>query len=105
MHPGSMNIFSGIQVIGFPLPLVQNQYMFARKGDIMKIDLDDVAYVGETSVTIRQSRRRITIPKEIIDRLDIKDGDKIRWVLFNDGRLCISSIQEAFKPYIHDPAD
>ena len=58
----------------------------------MKIDLDDVAYVGETSVTIRQSRRRITIPKEIIDRLDIKDGDKIRWVLFNDGRLCISSI-------------
>jgi len=71
----------------------------------MKIDLDDVAYVGETSVTIRQSRRRITIPKEIIDRLHIKDGDKIRWVLFNDGRLCISSIQEAFKPYIHDPVD
>ena len=100
-----MNIFSGIQVIVFPLPLVQNQYMFARKGDVMKINLDDVAYVGETSVTIRQSRRRITIPKEIIDRLDIKDGDKIRWVLFNDGRLCISSIQEAFKPYVHDPVD
>ncbi|MCD4777052.1 MAG: AbrB/MazE/SpoVT family DNA-binding domain-containing protein [Candidatus Aegiribacteria sp.] len=60
----------------------------------MKIDLDDVAYVGETSVTIRQSRRRITIPKEIIDRLDIKDGDKVRWVLFNDGRLCISSVKD-----------
>ena len=69
----------------------------------MKIDLDDVAYVGETSVTIRQSRRRITIPKEIVDKLDIHDGDKIRWVLFNDGRLCISSVQEAFQPSVDNP--
>ena len=52
----------------------------------MKIDLDNVAYVGETSVTIRQSRRRITIPKEIVDKLDIHDGDKVRWILFNDGK-------------------
>jgi len=58
----------------------------------MKIDLDQVAYIGETSVTIRSSRRRITIPKEIVETLGISDGDRIRWVLFNDGKLCISRV-------------
>ena len=59
----------------------------------MQIDLNDVAYIGETSVTIRSSRRRITIPKEIVDKLGIKDGDRIRWVLFNDDRLSISRVR------------
>ena len=36
----------------------------------MKIDLDNVAYIGETSVTIRSSRRRITIPKEVVEALE-----------------------------------
>lgn len=59
----------------------------------MQIDLDEVAYIGETSVTIRESRRRITIPKEIVEILHISDGDRIRWVLFNDGNLCISRVK------------
>ena len=63
----------------------------------MKIDLNDVAYIGETSVTIRSSRRRITIPKEIVEKLCISDGDRIRWVLFNDGKLCISSVKSSFE--------
>ncbi len=58
----------------------------------MQIDLNDVSYIGETAVTIRKSRRRITIPKEIVDYLHIADGDRIRWVLFNDGKLCISRV-------------
>ncbi len=61
----------------------------------MQIDLDNVAYIGETSVTIRKSRRRITIPKEIVEKLRISDGDKIRWVLFNDGQLCISTVNSS----------
>lgn len=60
---------------------------------IMQIDLDVVSYIGETSVTIRSSRRRITIPKEIVEKLGISDGDRIRWVLFNDGRLSISRVR------------
>lgn len=61
----------------------------------MNIDLDDVSYIGETSVTIRKSRRRITIPKEIVEELRISDGSRIRWVLFNDGRLCISKVKSS----------
>lgn len=64
----------------------------------MKIDLDNVAYIGETSVTIRSSRRRITIPKEVVEKLEITDGDRIRWVLFNDGRLCISRVKNENDP-------
>ncbi|OPL18232.1 MAG: hypothetical protein AVO35_06930 [Candidatus Aegiribacteria sp. MLS_C] len=61
----------------------------------MQIDLNEVAFVGETSVTIRNSRRRLTIPKDIVDKLGILDGDRVRWVLFNDGRLSISRVRKA----------
>lgn len=61
----------------------------------MQIDLNEVAFIGETSVTIRNSRRRITIPKEIVEKLGIFDGDRVRWVLFNDGRLSISRVRSA----------
>lgn len=75
--------------------------MQLTNGGSMQIDLDNVTYIGETSVTIRKSRRRITIPKEIVDYLHISDGDRIRWVLFNDDRLCISRV----KPAPEAPAD
>ncbi|MCD6146484.1 MAG: AbrB family transcriptional regulator [Thermoplasmata archaeon] len=58
----------------------------------MKINMDDVDYITETSVTIRGSRRRTTVPKYIVDKLDIKDGDKMRWLLFKDGTVMIVKI-------------
>jgi bifunctional DNA-binding transcriptional regulator/antitoxin component of YhaV-PrlF toxin-antitoxin module len=61
-------------------------------GDKMKINMDDVDYITETSVTIRGSRRRTTVPKYIVDKLDIKDGDKMRWLLFKDGTVMIVKI-------------
>ncbi|MBD3227048.1 MAG: AbrB family transcriptional regulator [Candidatus Lokiarchaeota archaeon] len=45
--------------------------------------------IKETSLTIRKSRRRTTVPKAIVDKLGLKDGDKIRWILFKDGKLMI----------------
>jgi AbrB family looped-hinge helix DNA binding protein len=60
---------------------------------VMNIDLDNVSYIGETSVTIRKSRRRITIPKEVVESLGIKDGDRVRWVLFHDNSLCITKVE------------
>lgn len=58
----------------------------------MEVDLREVAYIGETSVTIRESRRRITVPKEIVERLEIADGDRVRWILFDDGRLYVTRV-------------
>ena len=59
----------------------------------MEIDLDNVEYITETSVTIRGHRRRTTIPKYIAEKLKLKNGDRIRWVLFKDGRLIIVKVK------------
>ena len=58
----------------------------------MQIDLDDIAYVSETSLTVRGSRRRTTVPKSIVEALGMKDGDRLRWVLFKDGRIIINHV-------------
>ena len=59
----------------------------------MKIDMDDVEYVTETTLTIRGTRRRTTIPKVIVDTLKLSNGDKIRWLLFKDGTIYIAKVK------------
>ena len=61
------------------------------------IDINDVEYVTETTLTIRESRRRTTVPKEIVDALGFKNGDKIRWILFQDGKIMISKVNKKKK--------
>ena len=56
----------------------------------MKIDLNDVEYVTETSITIRGTRRRTTVPKEIAEHFSLKDGDRFRWILFKDDKLILT---------------
>jgi len=60
----------------------------------MKIDMNDVEYVTETSITIRGTRRRTTVPKIIVDKLAIKDKDKLRWMLFKDGSILITKVSK-----------
>lgn len=59
--------------------------------------MNDVDYVTETTITIRESRRRTTVPKEIVDTLGFQNGDKIRWVLFHDGKIMITKVQKKMK--------
>ena len=56
----------------------------------MKINLDEVRYVTETTITIRGPRRRTTVPKEIVDIFELEDGDRFIWILFNDNRLTLA---------------
>lgn len=60
----------------------------------MKIELDDVAYLTETSVTIRESRRRTTVPKGVTERLALEDGDKLRWILLKNGTLILMKVNQ-----------
>ena len=60
----------------------------------MQIDMDDVEHITETSLTIRGSRRRTTVPKTIVDTLGLKDGSKIRWILFKDGSITITILKK-----------
>ncbi|MBN1538855.1 MAG: hypothetical protein JW939_01825 [Candidatus Thermoplasmatota archaeon] len=60
----------------------------------MEIDIDQVRYITETSMTIRGTRRRTTVPKTIVDRLNLRNGSKIRWILFKDGSIMIRKVSE-----------
>ena len=59
----------------------------------MQVDLDEVEYITETSLTIRGTRRRTTVPKILVDKLKLKNGDKVRWVLFKDGTIRIIKVK------------
>jgi bifunctional DNA-binding transcriptional regulator/antitoxin component of YhaV-PrlF toxin-antitoxin module len=60
----------------------------------MKVDLDDIRCVTDTSITIRGSRRRMTVPSEVVEILNLKDGDKLRWIVFKNGNVQISKVKK-----------
>jgi hypothetical protein len=60
----------------------------------MHIDLDEVEFVTETAVTIRGSRRRTTIPKEISDRMRLVNADRLRWALLKDGTVFVTHVRK-----------
>jgi hypothetical protein len=43
-----------------------------------KIELDSVICIKETAITIKGSRRRITVPSGVVDLLKLKNGSKLR---------------------------
>ena len=55
--------------------------------------MDDVRYITETALTIRGSRRRTTVPKAIVEDLKLKNGDKIRWILFRDNAVSVAKVK------------
>jgi len=59
----------------------------------MKVELDDVRCITDTAITIRGSRRRMTVPSEVVELLKLKDGDKLRWIVFNDGSIHIKKVK------------
>ena len=60
----------------------------------MKIELEDVRCITDTALTIRGSRRRITVPSEVVEILKLKNGDKLRWIVFNDGNIQIHKVKK-----------
>jgi len=45
-------------------------------------------------LTIRGSRRRMAVPSGVIEILKLKDGDKLRWVVFNNGTIYINKVKK-----------
>jgi len=59
----------------------------------MKVELKDILHIKETGLTIRGSRRRITVPSEVVELLKLRNGDKLRWVVFRDSSIRIEKIR------------
>jgi len=60
----------------------------------MKIDLEDIKCITDTALTIRGSRRRITVPSEVVEVLKLKNGDKLRWIVLNNGNIQIHKVKK-----------
>ena len=58
----------------------------------MKVDLEEIKCIKETAITIRGSRRRITVPSELVEILKLQDGDKLRWIVFKNGKIDIQKV-------------
>ena len=60
----------------------------------MKVDLEEIRCITDTALTIRGSRRRITVPSEVVEILNLKNGDKIRWIVFKNGSVNILKVKK-----------
>ena len=60
----------------------------------MKVELEDVRCITDTALTIRGSRRRVTVPAEVVEILKLKNADKLRWIVFNDGNIQIHKVKK-----------
>ena len=67
--------------------------MFVDRVRYMKVELEDVRCITDTALTIRGSRRRITVPTELVEILKLKNGDKLRWIVFNNGNIQIHKVK------------
>jgi len=56
----------------------------------MKIELDDIKCIKQTAITIRGSRRRITVPSEVVELYRLKDGDKLKWVVLKNHTIFLT---------------
>lgn len=60
----------------------------------MKVYLEEIRCITDTAITIRGSRHRMTVPSEVVGLLKLEDGDKLRWIVFNDGNIHIKKVKK-----------
>ena len=59
----------------------------------MKIELEDIRCIKDTAITIIGSRKRMTVPSEVVEILKLDNGDKLRRIVFNDGVINIQKVK------------
>ena len=63
-----------------------------KKHDISEFALTERVSIVETKLTVRESRRRTTVPYIIFKKLKMNKNTKLRWILFEDGRIYIEVV-------------
>jgi len=56
---------------------------------LMKIKFSDVICTDESSITVRNYRRRTTVPSRAFEYLKLKDKDKLRWIVLKNGMVVV----------------
>jgi len=58
----------------------------------MKINFGDVVCMDESSITVRNYRRRTTVPSKVFKHLRLKDKDRLKWVVLKDGKVIVEKM-------------
>ncbi len=56
------------------------------------INIDEIEYITETTITITESRRRTMVSEEIVDFLSFRNVGMLHWLLFKDGKILVSEV-------------
>jgi hypothetical protein len=54
--------------------------------------LEDVDFTEITSMTVRGSRRRTTVPKKVFAKLALQDKGQLRWIMLKNGKLFVEKV-------------
>jgi len=54
--------------------------------------MEDVIIIEDSSVTVKGYRHRTTIPRRIFKFLNLKDKDKLRWIVLKDGTIIVKKV-------------
>ena len=61
-----------------------------KPGDLLEVDLGSLRFVSETALTVRGTRRTTTVPKAIVEAMGLREGDRLRWVMFEDRTILLT---------------
>ena len=54
------------------------------------MDLDTVKIIAETTFTIQGRRHGTTVPKAVQEIMKLRNGDGLRWIVFDDDTILIT---------------
>jgi len=54
--------------------------------------MENIIIIEESSVTVRGYRHRTTIPRRVFQSLNLKDKDKLRWIVLKDGKVIVKKV-------------
>jgi len=54
--------------------------------------MEDILIIEESSVTAKGYRHRTTVPSRVFQFLNLKDKDRLRWIVLKDGTIIVKKV-------------
>jgi len=59
--------------------------------------MEDVVCIEETAITVREYRRRTTVPSKIFKFMQLGEGDSLRWIAMRNGTVFVTKVGKTKK--------
>jgi len=60
---------------------------------MVRIGIKSVRSISESGVTAKTYRHRTTIPADVFRTLELKDKDRLKWILLKDGTVIVEKVR------------